>query len=38
LRGLLRQIAPEAKSVNVDDPASLDEALAALPEKSGAGA
>jgi [acyl-carrier-protein] S-malonyltransferase len=28
LRGLLRQIAPEAKSANVDDPASLDETLA----------
>ena len=38
LRGLLKQVAPEAKSVNVDDPASLDEALAALPAKSGAGA
>jgi [acyl-carrier-protein] S-malonyltransferase len=28
LRGLLKQIAPEAKSANVDDPSSLDEALA----------
>ncbi|MEO6462602.1 MAG: ACP S-malonyltransferase [Candidatus Eisenbacteria bacterium] len=36
LRGLLKQIAPEAKSANVDDPASLDEALAALPVRSGA--
>jgi [acyl-carrier-protein] S-malonyltransferase len=27
LRGLLKQIAPDAKSANVDDPASLDEAL-----------
>ncbi len=32
LRGLLRQIAPEAKSANVDDPASLDEALALVTE------
>jgi [acyl-carrier-protein] S-malonyltransferase len=39
LRGLLKQIAPEAKSTNVDDPASLDETLAALSaQKSGAGA
>lgn len=34
LRGLLRQIEPTAKSVNVDDAASLEEALASL----GAGA
>ncbi len=34
LRGLLRQIAPEAKSANVEDPASLEETLAAI----GAGA
>jgi [acyl-carrier-protein] S-malonyltransferase len=32
LRGLLRQIAPEAKSANVDDPASLDEALALVAQ------
>jgi [acyl-carrier-protein] S-malonyltransferase len=38
LRGLLRQIAPEARSANVDDPASLDETLAALSASSGAGA
>ena len=38
LRGLLKQIAPETKSANVDDPASLDEALAALSASSGAGA
>jgi [acyl-carrier-protein] S-malonyltransferase len=38
LRGLLRQIAPAMKSANVDDPASLDEALTALSASSGAGA
>ena len=38
LRGLLKQIAPEARSTNVDDPASLDETLALLQAKSGAGA
>ena len=32
LRGLLRQIAPEARSANVDDPASLDEALALVAQ------
>jgi [acyl-carrier-protein] S-malonyltransferase len=37
LRGLLKQIAPEAKSANVDDPASLDQALAMLPAGSEAG-
>ena len=36
LRGLLRQVAPDATSANVDDPASLDETLAALQAKSGA--
>lgn len=30
LRGLLRQIEPGMRTANVDDPASLDEALAAL--------
>ncbi|MGH7725752.1 MAG: ACP S-malonyltransferase [Candidatus Eiseniibacteriota bacterium] len=34
LRGLLKQIAPDAKSANVDDAASLDETLTAI----GAGA
>ncbi len=38
LRGLLKQIAPEAKSTNVDDPASLDGTLAVLSAQSGAGA
>jgi [acyl-carrier-protein] S-malonyltransferase len=32
LRGLLRQIAPEARSANVHDPASLDEALALVTQ------
>jgi [acyl-carrier-protein] S-malonyltransferase len=36
LRGLLKQIAPEAKSANVDDPASLDETMALLGAKAGA--
>jgi [acyl-carrier-protein] S-malonyltransferase len=36
LRGLLKQIAPDAKSANVDDPASLDETMALLGAKAGA--
>jgi [acyl-carrier-protein] S-malonyltransferase len=41
LRGLLKQIAPEMKTAHVDDPASLEETLAALSTlaaSSGAGA
>jgi len=34
LRGLLKSIAPEAKSANVDDPASLEETLAAFGQEA----
>lgn len=36
LRGLLKQVAPEMRSANVDDPASLDQALAELASPSAA--
>ncbi|MEP7028526.1 MAG: ACP S-malonyltransferase [Candidatus Eisenbacteria bacterium] len=34
LRGLLKSIAPESKSANVDDPASLEETLAAFGQEA----
>ena len=34
LRGLLRSIAPEAKSANIDDPASLEETLTAFGQEA----
>jgi len=34
LRGLLKSIAPEAKSANVDDPASLDDTLASFGQEA----
>jgi [acyl-carrier-protein] S-malonyltransferase len=34
LRGLLKSIAPEVKSANVDDPASLEETLAAFGQEA----
>ena len=34
LRGLLKSIAPEAKSANVDDPASLEDTLAAFGQEA----
>jgi [acyl-carrier-protein] S-malonyltransferase len=34
LRGLLKSIAPEAKSANVDDPKSLEETLAAFGQEA----
>jgi len=34
LRGLLKSIAPEAKSANVDDPASLDETLTSFGQEA----
>jgi [acyl-carrier-protein] S-malonyltransferase len=34
LRGLLKSIAPEARSANVDDPASLEETLAAFGQEA----
>jgi len=34
LRGLLKSIAPEAKSANVDDPASLEETLSAFGQEA----
>jgi len=34
LRGLLKSIAPEAKSANVDDPASLEETLTAFGQEA----
>ena len=35
LRGLLKSIAPEARSANIDDPASLEETLAAFAPARG---
>jgi len=34
LRGLLKSIAPEAKSANIDDPASLEETLASFGQEA----